>query len=81
MKGTTKMIPFVEKEEDSEIMLTPATNIPVENCHSPGCSVHEIDYNVVSLRQLVALSKISSECRQFIRVIYLFVCELKLINV
>ena len=76
IKGTTKVIPFVEKEEDDAVLLNPATNIQVENCHSPGCSVHEIDYSVVSLRQLVALSQISSECRQFIRVIYFFLCEL-----
>lgn len=69
IKGTTRVIAYVDKEEDDTIILNIAENIPVKNCTSPGCSVHEIDYNIVSLRQLVALSQISSECRQFIRVI------------
>jgi len=68
----------IEKEEADVVILNPSTNILEE-----GCSVHEIDFDVVSMRQLVTLSQMSSECRQFNRVIlaiYLFFSELNLIN-
>lgn len=66
--GTTKVVALTEKLDGYEYVLDSASDIIVQNCTEPGCSVHEINYGHATMRQLIALSTISGQCRQFIRV-------------
>ena len=42
--------------------------IEVSHCPDPGCYSRAINYNVTSIRQLAALTEMSAECRQSIKV-------------
>jgi len=44
------------------------TSIGVGNCNLPGCYNRPIRYTGVSVKQMVALAAVSSECQQEIRV-------------
>ena len=67
--GTTKIAAEVLMKDEGDHNEIGATNIPVDNCIGPGCSIHEIEYSHATMRQLNALATISSQCQQYFRVL------------
>ena len=42
--------------------------VRVESCHNPGCFKRPVHYRNVTIKQMIALTRISAKCQQQIQV-------------